>query len=158
LIALLGLVGLTAPGASSPDPLGTASMALAGIAWGIYSLRGRTASAAPLATTAANFVGSVPLAGALALGAVASDTLHVSSTGVLLALASGALASGLGYSLWYSALPHLTATRAAILQLLVPVLAAVAAVPLLGEPVSIRLVLAGGAMLGGVALAIRARS
>jgi drug/metabolite transporter (DMT)-like permease len=155
-IAVAGLVGLTAPGATAPDALGTAAMALAGVAWGVYSLRGRTSQAPPLATTAANFVGAVPVAGALMLAAACTSTIHLSRSGVGLALASGVLASGVGYSLWYMALRHLSATRAAILQLLVPILAAAAAVVLLGEPITLRMALAGSAILGGVALAIRA--
>jgi drug/metabolite transporter (DMT)-like permease len=155
-LALGGLVGLAAPGASSPDPIGTAAMTAAGIAWGVYSLRGRSAPGSPLATTAANFARSVPLAAALVAIAAAASGLSASGRGLVLAALSGAVASGLGYSLWYAALPGLTATRAAVLQLLVPVLAAGGGVGLLDERVSTRLVVAGAAILGGVALAIRA--
>lgn len=156
-LALAGLVGIAAPGATSPDPLGLALMTVAGVSWGVYSLRGRRARAgSPLAVTAANFVLSVPLAVALTGGAAAFGSLHASADGLVLAVVSGAVASGLGYSLWYAALPGLTATRAAILQLLVPVLAAGGGVGLLGERVSLRLLLTGAAILGGVALAVRA--
>jgi drug/metabolite transporter (DMT)-like permease len=156
--AVAGLLGLCVPGASAPDILGTAMMTIAGVAWGVYSLRGRTSTAAPLATTAANFLGTVPLAGVLIVLASSSNAMHVSGSGLLLALSSGALASGVGYSLWYSALRHLTATRAAILQLLVPVLTAAAAVVLLDESISLRLLIGGSAILGGVAITLRARS
>ncbi len=158
VMAAGGLAGLSVPGAGAPDILGTVLMTIAGVAWGIYSLRGRTSSASPLAATAANFVGTVPLAGVLIVAANGSPATHVSAEGLLLALASGALASGLGYSLWYAALRHLTATRAAILQLLVPALTAIAAVALLGESISVRLLVGGGAILGGVALALQSRS
>ena len=156
-IALAGLFALTLPGADAPDPAGLALMIIAGVAWGVYSLRGRTASA-PLVATAGNFARAVPPALALLAGAVAlSAALHLTAGGVLLAVASGALASGLGYSIWYAALPHLPVTSAAILQLLVPVLAAAGGVALLAEPVTGRLLVAGGAILGGVAIAIVAR-
>jgi drug/metabolite transporter (DMT)-like permease len=157
-LALGGLVGLAAPGASSPDPVGLALMTVAGVAWGVYSLRGRSGGGSPLATTASNFARSTPLAAALVAVAAFCAGLDASARGLVLAAASGAIASGLGYSLWYAALPGLTATRAAILQLLVPVLAAGGGVGLLGERVSLRLLLAGAAILGGVALAIRARA
>jgi drug/metabolite transporter (DMT)-like permease len=155
-LAFAGLIVLTRPGAS-PDPLGLAAMALAGVAWGAYTLRGR-ASAAPLLATADNFARSLPLA-LLALGAAfAFGSLGVSPRGLWLACASGALASGVGYSLWYLALPRLGPLRAALLQMLVPVLAALAGVLLLGERLSLRLALAGALILGGVALAALRRA
>lgn len=156
-VALAGLLGLTLPGASAPDALGALLMAGAGVAWGLYSLRGR-GSTDPLAATAGNFVRSVPLALALALLARQLDAApHASTKGLLLAAASGALASGVGYSLWYAALPHLSSARAAIVQLCVPVLAAAGAVLLLGEPLTQRLVLGGTALLTGVLLSLRAK-
>jgi len=157
LLALGGLVGLTAPGATAPDFVGAALMAGAGVAWGIYSLRGR-GSTHPLAATANNFLLSVPMV--LVLSAVSvgvQGAPHATARGVVLAVTSGALASGVGYSLWYSALPHLTATRAAIVQLSVPVLAATGGVLLLGEQVTVRLVGAGTALLCGVLLALASR-
>lgn len=158
LLALVGLVGLAAPGVTSPDPIGLTAMVVAGVAWAVYTLRGRASSGAPLATTAANFARSIPLAAALLAGAALLEGLSASGRGVLLAVLSGAVASGLGYSLWYAALPHLSATRAAVLQLLVPVLAAGGGVGLLGERVSSRLLLTGAAILGGVALAVGGRA
>ncbi len=153
-LAAGGLVALTLPGLAAPDPLGAALMAAAGVAWGVYSLRGRGA-ARPLAATADNFLRSVvlavPLAAAIALGG------HATARGAGLAIASGALASGIGYSLWYAALPRLAATRAAIIQLSVPVLAAAGAALFLGEPITPRLAGAAAAIIGGVALAIAAK-
>jgi drug/metabolite transporter (DMT)-like permease len=157
-IAVGGLVALTLPGAAAPDPLGSALMIVAGVAWGIYSLRGRGV-ADPLAATAGNFARSLPFAALLAGGALAAHApLHASPRGLALAAASGALASGVGYSLWYAALRVLRATTAAVLQLVVPVLAAAAAVVLLGEPLTLRLVLSGVAITAGVALALKSRS
>ena len=130
-------------------------MATAGVAWGIYSLRGRSGLRA-LAATAGNFARGVPLAVALVLAATSS--IHVSARGALLAAVSGSLASGVGYSLWYAALPGLPATRAAVVQLAVPVLAAAGGVALLGERPALRLVGAGAAILGGVAVALRGRA
>lgn len=105
--------------------------------------------------TAANFARAVPMA--LAGLAFGWSSMHVSTHGVLLAMSSGALASGLGYSLWYRALPALSATRAAVIQLTVPVLAAFAGVVVLGESIRLRLALAGAMILGGVAIAVRLR-
>ncbi|HEU0032839.1 MAG TPA: DMT family transporter [Kofleriaceae bacterium] len=150
-----GLVVLTLPGLAAPDPLGAGLMALAGIAWGIYSLRGRGA-ANPLAVTADNFARSLPLAAALLL-AIPIAGGQLSTEGVLLAVASGAIASGVGYSLWYAALPSLRATRAAIIQLAVPVLAATGGALVLGEVVTLRLAGATLAILGGIALAVIAK-
>jgi drug/metabolite transporter (DMT)-like permease len=154
LTASVGLVYLMLPGVSAPDPLGSALMAVAGLGWGFYSLQGRTATD-PLGETAGNFVRSVPmvaLVGAARLGA-----MQIESTGVALAVTSGALASGLGYAMWYAALPGLTATAAATVQLSVPVLAALAGVLLMAEAVTPRLVIASLLILGGVALALLKR-
>jgi drug/metabolite transporter (DMT)-like permease len=150
-LALGGLVYLVLPGLAAPPPAGCALMALAGIAWGIYSLRGR-GSADPLGDTAGNFARSVPLVAVVLVAVVAR--VHLTPRGVLLAAASGALASGLGYAVWYAALRGLTAARAAVVQLSVPVLAAAGGVAFLGERVTLRLVLAGVFILGGVGLAV----
>lgn len=154
-LALGGLVILVRPGLSAPAPLGAGLMALAGMAWGVYSLRGR-GSTAPLQNTAGNFVLTVPAAALVML--VAGSTGSWTSRGVLLAVASGALASGAGYAVWYAALPALTATRAALVQLSVPVLAAAGGVLLLGEALPLRLPIAATLVLGGVALAVTTRS
>jgi drug/metabolite transporter (DMT)-like permease len=155
----LGLLGL--PSASAPPIGATLLMLVAGLAWGIYSLRGR-GNRAPLASTAGNFVRAVPMVAAfLLLGMTAlvhvSPAYQLTPLGITLAICSGALASGVGYSLWYAALPSMSATRAAILQLSVPALAAAAAIVLLGEPLVPRLVVAGAVILGGVALAVLSR-
>jgi len=154
-LAAGGLVALTLPGLAAPDPLGALLMAGAGVAWGIYSLRGRGASN-PLAATADNFARAVPFAAALLVAIpIAGGT--ITPRGALLATASGAIASGIGYSLWYAALPYMRATRAAIVQLSVPVLAAFGAVATLGEVISLRLAGATAAIVGGVLIALLAR-
>ncbi len=150
-IALAGLAGLTLPGATAPDFGGAVLMLAAGVGWGAYSLLGRGA-ADPIATTAANFARSAAFALPFALAAAGS--LHLSPTGIGLAATSGALASGVGYSLWYAVLPALGATRAAVVQLSVPVLTPLAAALLLAEPVTPRLAVAGAAILAGIALAV----
>lgn len=153
-LAIGGLVGLLWPGLSAPPAASAALMLAAGIAWGIYSLRGRR-SGDPTIATAGNFVRALPFAAILSLamlGGAKADT-----AGVLLAVASGALASGLGYAIWYMALPGLTATKAATIQLSVPVIAAIAAVVLLDEAITLRLVLGSAAILGGIALVVVAR-
>jgi drug/metabolite transporter (DMT)-like permease len=155
VLAFAGLSVLALRGDAVADPIGLASMALAGIAWGAYSIRGRK-SRSPLRTTAGNFAWSVPLA--LAGLFVGRNGLQATTGGIALALASGALASGLGYSLWYLALHSLPAKTAALVQLIVPVLAAAAGVAFLGEHVTPRLVVAGSLILGGVALAILRRA
>jgi drug/metabolite transporter (DMT)-like permease len=153
-IAFAGLVWLMLPGIETPDPLAALLMAIAGVAWGAYSLRGRGA-VNPLATTADNFLRSVVFTAALLAATLAGA--HASSTGVLLACASGAIASGLGYSIWYVALRSLTPTRAAIVQLAVPVLAAAAGAIVLHEVVTARLAIATALIIGGIALALLAK-
>jgi len=155
IVACLGLVYLVAPGVTSPDPLGATLMAGAGVAWGFYSLLGRDV-ADPLADTANNFLFSVPLAMVVSL-LFAAD-MHASWRGVSLAVASGAIASGLGYAVWYAALAGLTATRAATVQLSVPVIAAFGGVVFLSEQVSLRLLVSSAAVLGGIALVLAQRS
>jgi drug/metabolite transporter (DMT)-like permease len=153
--AVAGLVVLTNPGITAPDQRGAALMAAAGATWGIYTLRGRGAGD-PLARTAASFLWAA-VAGA-AVMAVHAGGMALSSRGVILAAISGAIASGIGYTLWYLALPSLTAFRAALLQLMVPVLTALTAIPLLGERISARLVWASALVLGGIAIAALAKA
>jgi drug/metabolite transporter (DMT)-like permease len=153
-IAGAGLVLLTLPGASAPDPLGAALMVVAGSAWGVYSVRGRSATNA-IATTAGNFLRALPFAAAFALAG--PGAARASTSGLVLAAISGALTSGGGYVLWYAALPALGAARAASVQLAVPVLAAAAAAAILGEPLTLRLVAAGAAILAGIGLSVRPR-
>ena len=155
LMAFAGLLVLMWPGAGvALSPLHAVIMALAGVGFGIYSLAGQRASD-PLAATAANFVLAVPLG--LAAGTLLGVMpVGATSVGVVSAVVSGAVTSGLGYALWYVVVPQLGAARAAVAQLSVPVLTAVAGVLLLGEAVDARFVLAAGCVLGGVALASRA--
>ena len=153
-LAIAGLVYLVLPGLEAPSFIGAGLMALAGFAWGVYSLRGRSA-ANPLAQTTQNFVRTVPLV--LAVSLLTRSQFHAEREGVLLAVASGALASGLGYVVWYGALRGLTATRAAAVQLLVPVLAALGGVVFLAELISARLLLSTVMVLGGIALTLLGR-
>ena len=152
LLAIGGLVGLLLPGISAPPPLASALMLGAGMAWGIYSLRGK-GTGDPLQVTAGNFLRAVPIALILSV-AMLGDLSLQHSAGIAYAIASGALASGLGYAVWYSALPALKATTAASVQLSVPVIAALGGVVLLAEPLSLRLLLASLAIIGGIALVI----
>ena len=154
-LAVAGLVYLVSPGLAAPDPLGAVLMAVAGVAWGVYSLRGRGAPD-PLESTASNFICAVPMV--IVVSVLSIRELHVSATGLMLAVASGAVTSGLGYVVWYAALRRLPRTRAATVQLSVPVIAALGGVALLAEPVTLRLVLASVATLGGVWIVLRQRS
>jgi len=155
LLAVAGLVYLVSPGVTAPDPLGAVFMIVAGLAWGLYSLVGRRAGN-PLESTANNFVLAAPMGIAVSLLFMAD--LQLSARGLLLAVASGSVASGLGYVTWYAALRGLTSTRAATVQLSVPVIAAVGGVLMLAEPVTLRLVLASAVTLGGIALVLLQRS
>jgi drug/metabolite transporter (DMT)-like permease len=150
-LALGGLVYLVFPGLEAPSPLGSVLMAAAGISWGFYSLRGR-GSSDPLADTASNFIRSVPFV--LVVSLLGLKDAHISASGLLLAGISGAITSGLGYVIWYAALRGLTTTRAAMVQLSVPILAAWSGIIFLPEQVSFRLLLAGILILGGIGLAV----
>ena len=153
--AFCGLGYLVAPGVTAPDPVGALLMVVAGVAWGAYSLVGRK-STRPLVSTAANFVYAVPLSIVLSMVFLASADLSLS--GALLAVMSGGLASGLGYAVWYAVLPSLTAGRAATVQLSVPVIAAMGGIAFLSEPLSLRLIVASGLTIGGIALVLAQRS
>jgi drug/metabolite transporter (DMT)-like permease len=154
--SLAGLVLLTRPGLTRPDPLGAGLMLVAGAAWGLYSLRGRGRGDA-VAVNAASFARTLPLSLAGGAAAALLGVGRVTPTGACLALASGAVASGLGYAVWYAALRGLSATQAAIVQLSAPPLAAAGAVVWLDESCSPRLLMASILILGGIALAIAAR-
>jgi drug/metabolite transporter (DMT)-like permease len=154
LAALAGLVWLLAPGLSAPEPRGAALMIAAGIAWGVYSLRGRGAGD-PLLVTAGNFLRAAPFA--LATSLVFAARTSWDPAGAALAAASGALASGVGYAIWYTALGGLGATQAATVQLSVPVIASLGGIAFLGERVTPRLAIASVAILGGIALVILER-
>ena len=151
VLALGGLVGLLLPGLSAPPLYGSALMLGAGIAWGVYSLRGKGAGD-PTRVTAGNFLRAVPITAALSILMVNGASLD--NAGFWYAVSSGALASGIGYAIWYTALPAMKATNAATVQLSVPVIAALGGIVFLGEPLTLRLVLASVAILGGIALVI----
>jgi len=154
LAALAGLVYLVSPGLSAPSPVGSLMMALAGISWGIYSLRGRR-TADPLVTTTDNFIRAVPIV--LVAAGLLYPSIALTPRGIVLAIASGAIASGVGYVIWYTALGGLSATRAASVQLTVPVIAALGGLTFLGERLSLRLVVSSVLILGGVGLTLVGR-
>lgn len=153
VIALAGLIVLTLRGASAPSLSGVALMAIAGACWGVYSLLGR-GSHAPLHDTATNFARAAP-AGLMVL-ATQWAFVHITPVGFSFAVLSGAVTSGIGYAVWYTVVPHLGAWRAALVQLLTPVLTALAAVGMLGESMTWRLTLAGALIVGGVLLSLSA--
>ena len=152
LLAVVGLTLLLLPGSSAPAPREALFMLAAGLAWGVYSLRGR-GSQHPLGDTAGNFLRAVP--GAVLVSVFFWAQRGADAQGVLLAVLSGALASGLGYAAWYTALPRLGAIAAANAQLSVPVLAALAGVALFNEPITMRLLAASVLVLGGSAIAVQ---
>jgi len=151
LLAMGGLVYLLLPGLTAPEPGGAAVMIAAGVAWGVYSLRGR-GEADPAAATAGNFLRALPPA--LLLGLLALPASRLDGAGLGYAALSGGVASGMGYALWYAVLGGLSATAAATIQLSVPVLAAGGGVLFLAEPITLRLALASIAILGGIALVV----
>lgn len=154
ILAAGGLIWQVAPGVTAPDALGALLMTAAGIGWAMYTLRGRH-STKPLVTTATNFVCVAPLV--MVVSFVFRHDVAVSSSGITLAVMSGALASGAGYALWYTALTHLRATQAATVQLCVPALAALAGIIVLDEPVTMRLLIASCLTLGGIAIVLADR-
>lgn len=153
-VAFGGLVYLVLPGLSSPPLFNAGLMAAAGIAWGIYTLRGRS-SGSPLADTTGNFIRTLPFILLVIIPFL--PRVNLSDRGIVLAALSGALASGVGYTVWYAALKFHTSTRAAILQLAVPIVAAVGGVYLLSEAATMRLWIAGALILGGIGVAISGR-
>ena len=155
LLALAGLVGLLLPGLSAPPWQGSVLMLVAGGAWGVYSLRGKGAGD-PTRVTAGNFLLACPFAVVLSL--VTVNGMRLDAGGVACALASGALTSGIGYAVWYAALPHLKAMHAATVQLSVPPLAVLGGVIVLGEPLTLRLAVASAAIIGGIALVLREKA
>ncbi|MBO6938374.1 MAG: DMT family transporter [Deltaproteobacteria bacterium] len=154
VLAFGGLVVLVFPGIEAPDPLGALLMAIAGVGWGVYSLLGRKSGGDPTRTTAGNFIRGAIVVVPAAL--ISHGTGHASwdGSGLFLAAASGALASGLGYAIWYAALRDLSATRAGFVQLTVPILAAAAGIVILDEALTLRFAIASVVVLGGVALSI----
>jgi drug/metabolite transporter (DMT)-like permease len=150
-VAMTGLIALVFPSLSAPPLIGSILMLGAGVAWGIYSLRGK-GEKKPASVTTGNFVRAVPLAAAVTI--ISVHWVHIDLAGVSYAIISGAIMSGLGYVIWYSALQDLKAASAATVQLSVPVLAATGGILLLGEPVTLRYLLASIAILGGIALVV----
>jgi len=155
MLALGGVIGLLSPGLSAPPLVGSMLMLISGVAWGVYSLRGKN-DGDPTRITAGNFLRATLFVALLSLSLISSSNLDI--TGVWYAAASGAVASGLGYALWYSVLPALKATNAATVQLSVPVIAAFGGIIILGEPVTVRFMLASLTILGGIALVIMCKS
>lgn len=151
LLAVGGLVGLLLPGLSAPPLPGTLLMLAAGVAWGIYSLRGR-GNGDPIRVTSGNFMRAALVSVLLSL--FMHEHGLPGTAGVCYAIASGALTSGVGYAIWYTVLPALRATSAATVQLSVPAIAALGGVVFLGEAITLRLVLASVAVLGGIALVV----
>jgi drug/metabolite transporter (DMT)-like permease len=154
-LALGGFALLTLPAVDRPDPLGVALMAVAGVAWGVYTLAGRSRQD-PLASNARSFLYATPLGLVILLATQASDTASV--RGLSLAVISGGVTSGLGYAVWYRAVPRLSVLQASVAQLSVPVIAAVGAAVFLNETLGLRFLVAGTAVVGGVALVLAARS
>jgi len=153
-IATSGLIYLMLPSATTPSLTGFALMTLAGIAWGVYSLRGR-GSTSPLMDSADNFARTLPLAALLAL--ISLPHAHYSTAGVGLAMLSGGVASGIGYAIWYAAMGGMSATQAAAVQLLVPLIAAGGGAIWLAEAASLRLITAATMILGGILMVVMAR-
>ena len=154
-LAFAGFVYLILPGLSTPSVTGFVLMTIAGIAWGVYTLRGR-GSADSLGETTGNFVRAVPFV--IVVSLLALRDMHLSAEGALLAVLSGAFASGLGYAVWYAALRGLTSIRAATVQLTVPVLAAGGGVLFLDESISYRLAISAILILTGIGLAVTGKS
>lgn len=154
-LAFGGLIYLFLPGITAPAPMGGALMFIAGAAWGAYSLRGHGAEDA-LAETAGNFARAVPVVGVAWL--LAFGTVHAQSSGIIWAVLSGAVASGVGYAIWYAALRHLTSVTAAAVQLAVPLLAGLGGILLLDERLTFRLAVAAVLVLGGIGMTIAGRA
>ena len=158
-LALVGLAVLFLPGASAPPVFGALLMISAGIAWAIYSLRGKNELGDPTCITAGNFIRTIPMTlimGIVLAGTYSLEKFSADFLGVAYAIASGSLASGLGYALWYAVLPQLKAITAASVQLSVPVITAIGGAFILYEPITLRVALASAAILGGIAVVIRA--
>jgi drug/metabolite transporter (DMT)-like permease len=153
-VAFVGFVYLVLPGVSAPSAIGFSLMTIAGFAWGVYTIKGRD-SANPLSDTAYNFSRSIPLV--MVLAALTFQYVHVSAEGILLAMISGGITSGIGYTIWYTALGGLSATLAAVVQLSVPVIAAVGGVIFVSEQISMRLTLSALLILGGILMVILGR-
>jgi drug/metabolite transporter (DMT)-like permease len=154
--AFAGLIVLVLPGVTAPSLGGSALMIAAGVAWGIYSLQGKKSVGDPTATTAGNFIRTIPFT--IVFSVCGLHWLSIDSAGIYYAIASGAITSGVGYAIWYTALPGLQAMQAAVVQLSVPIIAAAGGILFLGEQMTIRLIVASVAILGGIALVIVGRT
>jgi drug/metabolite transporter (DMT)-like permease len=153
-LAFTGFVYLILPGVTTPSVIGFFLMTVSGIAWGIYTLKGR-GSKNPIMDTAFNFLRTLPFVIILAI--ITIKYAHYSSEGILLAVLSGSIASGIGYMIWYTALSGLSVTQAAVLQLLVPVIAAVGGVIFVSESISFRLTVSSAMILGGILMVVLGR-
>lgn len=153
-MAFTGFVYLILPGVTTPSTTGFALMTVSGIAWGIYTLKGR-GSKNPLLDTAYNFLRTTPLVIILAI--IAMNTLNYSTGGIVLALLSGGITSGIGYTIWYIALRGLTSTQAAVLQLSVPLIAALGGVIFVSEAITFRLMISATLVLGGILMVVLGR-
>jgi len=153
-IAFIGFIYLVSPGVTSPSIMGFSFMTVAGIAWGIYTLKGRD-SLNPLMDTANNFFRTIPFV--MFLAVIAIQSTYYTTEGILLAALSGGIASGIGYTIWYVALGGLSAIQAAVVQLLVPVIAALGGVIFLSEKITLRLTLSGIMILGGILMVVWGR-
>jgi len=154
IVAFVGFVYLVLPGVTAPSAAGFSLMTLAGFGWGVYTIKGR-GSANPLSDTAYNFIRSIPLI--IVLAALTFKYAHISAEGILLAMISGGITSGIGYTIWYTALGGLSATLAAVVQLSVPVIAALGGVIFVSEQISMRLTLSALLILGGILMVILGR-
>lgn len=154
MVSFLGFVYLVLPGITTPSMFGFMLMTVAGIAWGIYSLKGK-GSTNPVIDTAYNFLRTIPFV--IILAVLAFNKMSYSSTGILLAVLSGAIASGIGYAIWYSALRGLSTVQAAVVQLLVPVIAAFGGVIFVSEAITLRLTVSAMLILGGILLVVLGR-
>jgi drug/metabolite transporter (DMT)-like permease len=151
IIAFTGFIYLVLPGVSTPSLTGFLLMAVAGIAWGIYTLRGR-GSSSPLMDTAFNFLRTSPLVALLAVSTFGN--INYTAEGIVLALLSGGVTSGIGYTIWYYALGGLSSTQAAVLQLSVPVIAALGGVIFVSEAITLRLSVSAALVLGGILMVV----
>ncbi len=154
IIAFTGFVYLILPSITTPSTTGFLLMAVAGISWGVYTLKGR-GSQNPLMDTAYNFFRTIPFVILLAI--ITINNTHYTFSGILLALLSGGIASGIGYTIWYIALGSLSATQAAVLQLLVPVIAAVGGIVFVSEVITLRLMISTAIVLGGILMVVLGR-
>jgi drug/metabolite transporter (DMT)-like permease len=153
-IAFAGFVYLVLPGVTTPSVIGFFLMTVSGIAWGVYTLKGR-GSKSPIMDTAYNFLRTLPFVIILAI--ITMKYAHYSAEGILLAALSGGIASGIGYMIWYSALSGLSVTQAAVLQLLVPVIAAFGGIIFVSESISLRLAVSSTMILGGILMVVLGR-